>query len=470
MNTQPTMDHRPLTKSEEETVGRIPFDRLGSFPALFEQYCTNHLAVSDFFAGDFRNRQDRIAAAERAAGFDRDREALVQVLLEQNARWGMPDCTRRNVEALRDPQSVAVVTGQQVGILGGPLYTILKTVTALQLAGSLAEETGRTVVPVFWLEGEDHDFDEVSSVSILKGNDVLPLQYAPGNLPQGGNAGPVGRLPLTDAIADLLDGLDQALQPSDFKEQLLENVRAAYRPGTTLLDAFATLMSAFFPDAGLVLIDPADAQLKRIAAPLFRREIEQYRETAERLRTTSERLSERYHAQVSARPTNLFLTDESGRHSVDADGDRFQVRGTETVFDRNGLLQLLDRHPEQFSPNVVLRPLVQDLLLPTALYVGGPAEVSYFAQFRTMYEWAGIPMPLIYPRASVTLIESKIQKVLDRYGLSVADFDQDFEQLFQQVVVGQMDVDVDALFGTATGALHDTMNGLKQSVQVVDKT
>jgi bacillithiol synthase len=454
----------------QETLRRIPFAQLKSFPPLFEQYCTNQLSVSEFFAGDFQSQEDRVAVAERAAGHPRDRDTLADVLLDQNGRWASSERTRHNIEALRDAGSVAVVTGQQVGILGGPLYTVLKTVTAIQLANRLAEETDRPVVPVFWLEGEDHDFDEVSSVYVMKGNEATALRYTPGNLPLEGNPGPIGRLTLTEDIVRLVDELEGVLQPTDFKDEIIEIIRSAYQPGTTLLDAFARLMAGLFPDAGLVFINPGDARLKRLAAPLFHKELEEYQESSARLHSVSERLSQRFHAQVSPRPLNLFLITEKGRFGLEASGDRFQVRGTDQTFTRAELDNMLDEHPERFSPNVVLRPIMQDYLLPTAAYVGGPAEVSYFAQFRPVYDWAGVPMPVIFPRASVTFTESKVQKVLDRYELTIADLDQDFERLFQQVVVGQMAVDVDEVFGEAIRRLHEVMDGLRASVASVDKT
>jgi len=454
----------------QETLRRVSFAQLKSFPPLFEQYCTDHLAISDFFAGDFHSLEDLANAAVRAAGHPRDRDTLADILLDQNEKWGASERTRQHIRALRATESVVVVTGQQVGILGGPLYTVLKTITAIQLANRLAEETGRPVVPVFWLEGEDHDFEEVSTVYVLQGNEAVALRYEPGNLPAEGNAGPIGRLKLTEDITRVVNQLEEILQPSDFKDEVIALVRSAYRPGVTLLDAFARLMAGLFPDAGLVFINPGDARLKRLAAPLFRKEVNEYRESAARLHSTSDRLAERFHAQVSTRPPNLFLLSEKGRFGLEADGDRFSVRNTGQTFTREELDRMLDEHPEQFSPNVVLRPIMQDYLLPTAAYVGGPAEVSYFAQFRSVYEWAGVPMPVIYPRASATLIESKVQRVLERYHLTIADFDQDFERLFKQIVVNQMAVDIEGVFGEAIGQMHETMDKLKAAVESVDKT
>jgi len=452
------------------TLHRIPYTSLHSFPPLFQTYCTDYDAVASFYAGDFRSADARAEAARRAADHPRDRETLADILLDQNAAWGLDEKTRAHIEQLRDPASVAVVTGQQVGLLAGPLYTPYKTITALQLAQRLHEETGRPVVPVFWLEGEDHDFEEVAGMQVLRGNDLVSLRYTGHVLPAEGNLGPVGRLVLTAQIEEVLAGLEATLSPSDFKQTLMARVRAAYRPGTTLRDAFAHLMRAFFPDAGLVFISPDDARLKRLAAPLFRRELTDYAGAAKRLEAVTEQVKARFHAQVHPRPANLFMLQPEGRFPLDAEDGRLVLRGTGRSFLPDELLLRLDEQPERFSPNVVLRPLMQDFLLPTAAYVAGPGEVSYFAQFKPLYDWAEVPMPVIYPRASATLVESKVKKVMDRYAQGVDAFEEELDKLFRRLVLENMDVDLDAAFKQTMRHLHTAVNELKPVVEAVDRT
>ncbi|MFB6250002.1 MAG: bacillithiol biosynthesis cysteine-adding enzyme BshC [Salinibacter sp.] len=442
---------------------------LGAFPDLFVDYCTNYEAVADFYPGDWRKTPVRHERAEQAAARPVDREALADVLAEQNEHWGGGTATQRNVDALRDPETIAITTGQQVGLFTGPLYTIYKTITTLQLAEEWAEQTGRPVVPVFWVEGEDHDFEEIATTHVLRRNDVVSLSYDPG---VDDNPGAVGRIELTGAIDGLLDRLDDTLPPSDFKPAVMERVRAAYRPGTPLEDAFAHLFRSLFEDEGLVFINPDDARLKALTRPLFRRELEDPAAPAARIEATSQALRDRgYHAQVHARPTNLFWLEEDGRYPIDrADDGGFVFRHDGRRVSRADLLDRLDTAPERFSPNVVLRPLMQDLLLPTAAYVAGPGEVSYFAQYGDVYNWAGLDMPLIHPRASVSLVEGKVQKVLDKYDLTVCDFRARLDALFQEVVVNTMEVDIDAVFRDATTQMHQALNALKPEVGAVDQT
>ncbi len=453
---------------------RLPFDRLGTFPKLFATYCADYPALAGYYAGAFDDAAARAEAARRAAEHPRERDALADALLKQNEAWDVDAATRANIEVLRGPEAVAVVTGQQVGFLGGPLFTPLKTITTLQLAERLAEETGRPVVPVFWLEGEDHDFEEVARATVLRRNEPVALRYDAGPAPARGNRGPLGRLALTDAITDVIDRLDEALPPTDFKPALMEHVRAAYRPGATLLDAFARLLRRLFPESGLVFISPNDRHVKRLAAPLFRREIEQPTASTEHVRTRGEALKQDYHAQLHARATNLFLLEKEGRlpldYDPDSEGGAFHLRGTERTCTEGALLGLLEEAPERFSPNVVLRPLMQDALLPTAAYVAGPGEISYFAQLGGVYDWAGVPMPVLHPRASATLVEGKVEKVLEKYDLDVPDLEGDLDRLFQRVVLREMEVDVEAVFQEASRQIHEAVNALKPEVERVDRT
>mgnify|MGYP006279785147 CR=1 FL=1 len=446
---------------------RCPPTDLGAFPDLFVDYCTDFDAVADFYAGDWRDVETRKKVAQRAAARPVDRDAVADVLAEQNAEWDGGDAVQKNVNALRDPETVAVVTGQQVGLFTGPLYTIYKTITTLQLAEEWAEQTGRTVVPVFWVEGEDHDFEEIATAHVLRRNEVVPLSYAPD---VAENPGAVGRMPLSSPIDNVLDRLDDTLPDSDFKPAVMERVRAAYQPGTSIEDAFAGLLRSLFEDEGLVFMNPDDERLKTLTRPLFRREIEDPKTPAARINATSQTLRDRgYHAQVRARPTNLFWLDDDARHPIDiGDDGHFVLRNTERSFTRAELLDRLDTEPERFSPNVVLRPLMQDHLLPTAAYVAGPSEASYFAQYGEVYVWAGLDMPLIHPRASVSLVESKVQKVLDKYDLRVCDFRADLDALFQNVVVDTMAVDIDSVFQDATTEMHKALNALKPEVEAVD--
>jgi bacillithiol synthase len=458
-------------------VHRIPFADLDAFPDLFVDVANRDPQALSYYAGDWGDAETRRTVAETVARQPADRTVLADTLIEQNKHWSpdgtLPPAVAANIDALRDPESVAIVTGQQAGFFGGPLYTIYKTITALQLAEEVAEETGRPVVPVFWIAGEDHDFEEIAHTSILHRNEIVRLEYPASQLPNGDrdNAGPVGRIELSGEINALLDMLDGHLPDSDFKPRVIGPLRQAYQEGATIGDAFARLIRSVFSETGLVLIKPDDARLKRLAQPLFRRDLTDSQTAVDAVLSAGEQLEqEGYHAQVHAAPTNLFLLDDDGRLPIDREDDGFRLRGTDRTFTETELLDRLDTSPEDFSPNVVLRPLMQDTLLPTLAYIAGPGETSYFAQYKSVYQWAEMQMPLIHPRASVSLVESKVQAVLDAFDLSIADLTGDVERLFQTLVLHEMDVDVDAVFGEALAEIHGAINNLKPHVEEVDRT
>ena len=445
----------------------VPFERLSGFPALFQRYAAGDPAALRFFAHDFRDPAALAEAAATAAAHERDRDALADVLAEQNAGWGN-DAALPNVERLRHPEAVAVVTGQQLGLFGGPLYTVYKAVTALQLAARLEQEAGRPVIPVFWLAGEDHDYDEVRATAVLSGNE--PVRIA---LPESDARTPVGRRTLGDAIAAAADEAEAALRPTEFTPELMAALRDAWQPGRAWRDAFARWMAWLFRGTGLVLCTSDDARLKRLAAPAFKQEVEGYAETHRRLEAVGEALGAAgFHQQVTPLPVNLFLLEPEGRFTLDPEpgGDGFTLRGLDRRFSRADLLDLLEQAPERFSPNVVLRPVVEGHLFPTVAYVAGPGEASYYAQLGPVYEAFGVPMPVVYPRASVTLVEGKVQKVLDRYGLTAADLDGDLEGLHRRLVLAEAEHDVEAAFGDAARQLHEAVNGLKPVAQAADPT
>ncbi len=311
---------------------RVPLTTLRDFSALFVTYATEYEPLAAFYAGDYRDPAVRRERAARVAAHPRDRAILVEVLQEQNARWGLDAATRKHIEALRDSDSVALVTGQQVGLLGGPLFTLYKALTVGKLARRLADELDRPVVPVFWLAGEDHDYEEVASVTVLKGAEPVTLRL---ERPDPDYAGPVGRLPLPETIQTLLDELADLLPPTEFQEPLLALLYEIYRPGVSFQDAFARLLKRLVLDeVGLVLIDPDDARLKALARPLFERELTDWETAHARLEAVSRELAARYHVQVQTRPLNLFLLEDHRRIPLDAEPDGFHLRGEDRVLSR----------------------------------------------------------------------------------------------------------------------------------------
>jgi len=462
---------------------RTPFSSFDSFTPLFRDYTGSFESLAEFYARDYRSDDDMQRAADDAAAVERDRSALVAALRAQAERFGIADVSESLIAQLESPDSVVVVTGQQLGLFGGPLYTLYKALTAVRLAERLTEVTGRPAVPVFWLEGEDHDFEEVASTALLDRDDPVRVRYERPEPDGGADSGAdngadkgtehlrtaVGRLELDESITDAVDRVQEILPDSDFAPGLIDLLRSAYRPGRSMMDAFVEVVSTWIGPGRVVFLSPDDTVVKRLARRVFVREIEQHEESARRLADVSRRLEKDYHAQVTSTHLNLFVHADE-RRAVEVRGDGFGLHGSDRTFTKKELLALVNDDPDALSPNVVLRPLMQDAVLPTAAYVAGPGEIAYFAQFKPLYEWADIPMPIIYPRASVTLMERRIGKILEEHDLNAGDFDDQVERLFRRVVVDEMEVDLEAEFKEKSSSIHQAINGIKPIIGDVDRS
>jgi bacillithiol biosynthesis cysteine-adding enzyme BshC len=350
---------------------------------------------------------------------------LVAVLRRRNASFGMAPAVARNLERLATPGTIAVVSGQQLGLFGGPLYTIYKALTAVRLAERLTE-CGIEAVPVFWMEGEDHDLAEVTHLTLRgQAGDYRTVDFRPvlfGDVPE--EARSISTVELTAGIEQVLAELAATIPDSPGKLEALRAADDAYRPGRTFADAFGKLMASLLGYLGLILLDPSDAGLKQLVSSLFERAVLDSEEIRALLVERNGALAAAgYHAQVSIQDSStlLFLLHEGQRCAVVARDGGFALKGKDRRFSRRALAELAVHEPWRFSANVLLRPLIQDYLLPTVAYVAGPAEVAYFAQLEPLYRTLGLSMPAIWPRSSLTLVEPEIENLIEGFRLDLAD-------------------------------------------------
>jgi bacillithiol biosynthesis cysteine-adding enzyme BshC len=400
---------------------RIPFSRLPGANRLFIDYLENFDQLSKFYAVDYRSRAALLSQIDLVAPRDYPRAEIAKILQRQNRQWGAGEPTENQIAALEKNGSVAVVTGQQVGIYGGPLFTLYKALTCLKLAESLRARTGREVVPIFWLAADDDDIVEVNRLTVMnRENELVSFSC----LLDSDGRRPVSQVHFTENVEVCHHTLDAAIPESEFKPDILQSLRQAYRAGVSLPEAFAQWLTNLLGYYGLVVMNPADAEIKRLAGPLFELEIRaDSPSTTAALKTVEQLAASGYSPQVSLRRDrlNLFYVQTQRYTLEQRDGAYASTEGAIRL-SRDELLKNLRQHPEWFSPNVMLRPLMQDFLLPTVAYVAGPAEIAYFAQFSGAYEAFSIPMPAIFPRQSLTLLEKKIARVLEKYELQIADF------------------------------------------------
>src|SRR5229473_2243091 len=390
----------------------IPFRRLPHQPKLFVRLIEDFASVSQFYAHAPNLEEVKRVAASLDFPAERRRE-VAAILRAQNAALGASDGVIQNLGKL-ERGAVAVVSGQQVALFSGPSYAIYKALTAIQFAHELSE-AGIPAVPIFWMATEDHDLDEVRHVTWFDSGKLVNFKLAAGDTP----ARPVGNIRLGPAIeehvrkaAGLLSG-----PASDATSQILEQ---SYRPEETYGSAFGKLFARLFAEQGLILLDPLDARLHRIAAPLYRRALEERDALNEELLQRGEDLKRAgFDAQVkvTTRSTLLFSLRDGVRQASTASNGKFKAG--ELSWAREETLRRVDAEPEPFSPNALLRSVVQDYFLPTAAYLGGPAEISYFAQSEVVYRRLLGRMPVVLQRADFTLLDAKAEKLLQRYNLCI---------------------------------------------------
>lgn len=345
---------------------------------------------------------------------------VLAALRAQNARLPASAARDRHLELLAQPGATAVVTGQQVGLFLGPLYTVYKAAAAVVAARALGDETGRPCVPVFWLQTEDHDLPEIDHCHVL-GADGRPLRLAL-DLPGDSRTAraPVGGVRLGPSVLAALEALEGELGAGAH----LALLRRAYRPEATLAEAFAEVLAALFAEEGLVFLDPRDPALWPLAAPVHRRLIAEAGPIADGLAERAAALEAAgFAVQVHVRPgapLSFYSPDGSGgpRYRLDPRDGGWALVGGEGSVSTAELLGWLEREPGRFTTSALARPILQDTWLPTAAYVGGPGEIAYFAQLPPLYRHFGLPAPMVVPRARFRVLDGRTRSLLGKLGLT----------------------------------------------------
>jgi len=454
-------------------VETLPFERIPQQSRLFLDYLKDPIALHKFYPSAVRFHHELSQRVpEVLAAYRVDRNKVCDALAAMNQRWGAGQNTLDNIELLRESDCIAVVSGQQAGLFTGPLYTVYKALSAVKLAGCLRQRETKAV-PVFWIAAEDHDFAEVAKAEFISRDCQLNDVEVPAGMHREGQ--PVGRVVLDESIDTAVDQLFELLPNSEFAADMKALVKNAWQPGRGFVDSFASMMTALLGRYGLIFLDPLDPELKRLAAPLYSEAARRAPEIAAALEQRSHDLeSAGYHAQVLATANSfpLFLHDDAGaRHAVQrGENGKYRAKEIEQEYSAEELATLAQEKPEQFSPNVTLRAVVQDYLLPTIAYYGGAAEIAYFAQTAEVYRVLERPATPILPRSSLTMIERHAGRVLERYGLSLADFFEGHESVIKRVVEEHLGADTAKLFANAEQHVNHELDRLRQDLEAIDPT
>lgn len=412
----------------------VKFDKLSGSTMLFLDFINFTGAAPRFYKYDFRDPSSYVKAVEQINRKSYHREKLASIIRDATNHLNPPEKTKDNIKKLGSSESLVVFAGQQVGMLLGPMYTVIKALTAYKLASKLESELGRPVVPCFWMATDDHDFDEIRDVRLLnRAGECLSLSYEPVSPPGGA---PMADVLLDDKIEDLLRQVEENLLETEFTDNIKALLESSYMPGKHLPEAFAALFNILMEDFGIVPIDPNYRDLKKIMAPLFRREIENHHEIFEQFeRRSLEVIDAGYHRQVhkTGESLNLFI-NKNGRRNISVENRKFHLDGHDDIYTREQLLEMLDSAPEKFSPNVFLRPIAQCLAFPTLCQVVGPSEAAYFAQIQPLFDYLDVPWPVVRPRIFATIVEPHIQKIIDKLSLDFASLYDDTEYEISRVI------------------------------------
>ncbi|WP_337872978.1 bacillithiol biosynthesis cysteine-adding enzyme BshC [Ignavibacterium sp.] len=452
------------------------FINFGDIPKnnnLFLDYLYEFENVAEFYKYNFRDKEKYPDIFRNILKKKTLSEFNISKLIEEQYKefTEASEKTRKHIKLLDTPKTLAVITGQQLGILGGPLYTIYKIITAIKLSSQLNERfVDFNFVPVFWMESDDHDFNEVHKINILNNdNNIVTLKYKE-DVSDDEIRSSVGSLIFDESFTDFINQLEQSLRSTEFKDKIILKIKEIYKPRKTFKQSFRELLFWLFDEYGLIIFDPSIDEVKKALKPIFLFEINNFRAHTQKLVSVSATLEEVYHAQVKVKPVNLFYHIDSGRHSIEPVDEIFKLKRKRKQFTKEEIITEINEHPERFSPNVLLRPITQDYLFPTAFYVAGPSEVSYFAQIHPLYEFFDIEPPIIYPRPSATLIEKSIVSFMEKYDLTMRDVFLGTEQLKEKILSSVAENNIDEIFEDAVKNINLVFDDLKEKLFSVDKT
>lgn len=489
----------------------LPFRQLPHQPKLFTQFLDEFPAVRQFYPHP--PTLPEVRESSKVPNYPAERRAaVVQVLREQNAALNGSPATQAHLERFA-AGALAVVSGQQVGLFSGPAYAIYKAVAAIQIARELTEQ-GIDAVPVFWMATEDHDLDEVRVSHWFHAGQLKHFE-----LPGNGDAGlPVGQIPLGPLVTEMVEAAAGILTASG-DDTLAQLLRESYAPDETYGSAFGKLFARLFAEQGLILLDPLDSRLHRLGAPILRAAIEKRDELNEALLTRDKELEKSgYGAQVkvTARSTLLFKMCAGKREPISAGNGGFVsghavapasaaasfsesspagakvdreilargipsgAAGPVHAEPRNPALpaswsavELAEKvasEPECFSPNALLRPVLQDFLLPTAAYIAGPAEIAYFAQAEVVYRRLLGRMPVILPRPAFTILDAKAEKLLRRYHLQPEDAWRGSQFLRQAMETASVPPELSSQLDATLADMLGKLAGLEEQIVRLDAT
>ncbi len=418
------------------TKDSYSFEKL-PFSKLFKTYTKDFSKLQEFYP---YNPFDESSVATKASKTSKGatHNDYVKALTSYHQELGIKQ--DKQLLKLGEEGSLAIVTGQQLGIYGGPVFTIYKTITTILLAKQWEKKLGVPVVPVFWLADEDHDFNEVAWFGVSGNEEFKKVIYD-----EVSTGALVSEYSISDSIHSFKAEIKELFIDTDFSTSLWSLFDECFTEGATFASAFAKMMDHMFAKHGLLIAGSNSKEIKSILAQTFADSITKQNQIHDALSDQSDKLSSGYHRQVVIGDTNLFYLDEE-RRRVKIEGSGELWKAGKKAWSEEGIIAEINSSPERFSPNVFLRPIIQDQLLPTLGYVAGPGETAYYGQMKTLYPIFGLEMPVIFPRLSGTLLESGIERIMEKLPFELNIYSERIEDLDSKYVALSESNDIEALF------------------------
>jgi bacillithiol biosynthesis cysteine-adding enzyme BshC len=442
----------------------LEFRDIGGYSKLFLDYISEYSLLEQFFSGDPYTEKTYVDLITKIDSKEYDRGQLAEILRNQNQEFTDNEMMMRQKNKMIDPRCTVVITGQQAGLFLGPMYAIYKALTAIRLAEALEKALKRPFVPVFWLEVDDHDFDEVRSFNLLSpGGELKNFQYTDSEVSR---ALPVKNRQISDDIESVINEISGVFGNAENASGILEDISRIYKKGQSFPEVFIRFFREYFPNQAILFINPGDPEFKKLAVPFFEKAIFHAEDIRRKITKNSRLLRDcGYHvqAQVSDSKTRLF-------HVVD--GERLRLSPEIVTKNKlSGIEKFVNENYTDLSPDVLLRPLLQDYVFPTVVYVAGPSEIAYLAQLKEVYNLLKIEMPVIYPRWSGTIADTKTIKFISGSGSKIGDLlSFRSSDVVNNILKDRSDIDIDPLFDSAGESLRDSLNEIRLLSKKLDKS
>lgn len=430
-------------------IKKVAFADTHAFTPFFLDYIQQSEPLKSFYNRfpDPSAFKDQIAEKQKSFPAD-TRKILVDTLTTQYSNLQTSLAVRENIDALKDSKTFTVITGHQLNVFTGPLYFIFKIVTVINTCRQLQKEyPGYRFVPVYWMASEDHDYEEIKSFRL----------YGKKYTWQTEQSGAVGRFS-TEGLATLASSLPGDV--SIFKD--------AYSKHKRLSDAVRHYVNALFAKEGVVVVDADDRALKSVFKNVIREDLLQNINKSKVEKTNASLEALGYKTQIYCRDINFFYLDDGLRSRIEKHGDEFVVMDTDLRFSEAAMKEMIEKTPEKFSPNVILRPLYQEMILPNLAYVGGPAEVIYWLQLKATFDHFNTPFPILMPRNFGMVVNPEVSRKLHKTGVDIKEYFEEKNYLFNHWILQHAPHDLTV--GQERSLLIEVFNRLKNRAGLVDKT